>query len=287
MVARRTLNLFLVCGLLLLTGCIPIGPTPSSGQTVIAMVAGTLTAQASTANARSLVMPADEIATQVADSIEATESVVDQTAAAEAGLGGIPAPENATDPQATLDPEVGGGMLLDPTPTPASQSSGDTSELSPTYTPTAPATLTPVPAEEKTAIPATPTVTATISLPAATATTIDLSGEYACRVSSQSPETGADFSAGAEFDAHFTLENTGSRTWYTHLLDYRHQSGTHFEKRASVYDLPKNVRPGESIEIVIDMISPTQPGRYTSTWALVDEAQQPICLLPIAIDVVP
>jgi hypothetical protein len=94
-------------------------------------------------------------------------------------------------------------------------------------------------------------------------------GPDQAQIISQDPKDGTAYSAGYEFDGTWTFKNIGTSTWNTGY-EYRFASGTNLAKK-KIYTLPKSVKPGESIKIVTDMVTPAQGGRYTTYWQLVNE----------------
>jgi hypothetical protein len=105
---------------------------------------------------------------------------------------------------------------------------------------------------------------------------------YVCIITAFSPAYGASFSPGADFDARWTVKNTGSKTWSSGEIDYRFISGQAMHTGASVYDLPKNVAAGESIELIVDMLAPGSAGAYATTWSI-NMGATSICPLPVHI----
>jgi hypothetical protein len=67
-------------------------------------------------------------------------------------------------------------------------------------------------------------------------------------------------------------------------VDYGFQSGTKLHTAKSLYDLPKTVKPGETIKIIIDMVAPDSYGYFTTNWALTQSGST-LCSLPLTIRV--
>jgi hypothetical protein len=103
-----------------------------------------------------------------------------------------------------------------------------------------------------------------------------------CQLVSVSPVAQKVFAPRADFDAVWEVKNTGSTNWDLKAVDYKYISGAKIHKFSALYDLPKTVKPGESIKIVVDMTAPATPGAYASNWALV-EGSKTICSLPVSI----
>ncbi len=100
----------------------------------------------------------------------------------------------------------------------------------------------------------------------------------ACQVVSTRPTQ--SMKVRTDFDAVWTLKNTGQTTWDKNSIDYRYRSGEKIYKRAAAYDLPKSVKPGETIKIVVDMVAPAKAGTYKTEWILGN-----LCSLPLTITV--
>jgi len=135
--------------------------------------------------------------------------------------------------------------------------------LSPT--PTRTPTETPLPTA--TIIFRLPTLTPSrvpISLTATLATPTE---NYACKVLSQKPVIGAVLAPRTDFDARWTVQNTGKKSWDGGSTDYLYVSGDKIHKH-DIYDLNKTVAPGQQVDIIVDMIAPKKAGTYTTTWNL-------------------
>jgi len=105
-----------------------------------------------------------------------------------------------------------------------------------------------------------------------------------CQLVSVSPSSTKSMAPKTDFDAVWEVKNTGSKNWDLKAVDYKYVSGSKIYKNNALYDLPKTVKPGESIKIIVDMIAPSSPGVYTTNWALV-EGSATLCNLPVTIAV--
>ncbi len=128
--------------------------------------------------------------------------------------------------------------------------------LPPTNTPLPP---TPFP----TLAPPTATPILATATPSATATRSDLN----CQIVSSSPANYLVMSPGLDFDGRWTLKNTGSQTWDQAAVDFTYVSGTKFQTNHDAIDLPASVSNGNTVELIIDMMAPSNAGNYQSTWA--------------------
>jgi Ig-like domain-containing protein len=138
-------------------------------------------------------------------------------------------------------------------------------------TPSATPTWTPLPTHTATVTPSlTPTFVFRLGTPtsAKTATpTGQSSGDFGCRLISQSPEDGSHFAPKTNFDATWKVKNTGTATWDSGSVDFVYFSGIKMYKNAA-YDLQKSVSPGDTISLTAAMIAPKNNGNYTTVWSL-------------------
>lgn len=88
---------------------------------------------------------------------------------------------------------------------------------------------------------------------------------FACQKVKQSPDDGKTFKPGDNFDAVWTVKNVGSAVWADTDVDYRYKSGDKMHQ-IEIYDLPESIKPGESIELIVDMNAPDKEGEYKTTW---------------------
>lgn len=91
---------------------------------------------------------------------------------------------------------------------------------------------------------------------------------YDCSVTIVAPAFLGEFDPYEDIDAKWTVKNTGSRTWGATDVDYAFISGQDMAKFEEAYNLPKDIAPGQSIDIVVDMLAPALPGTYRTTWGL-------------------
>lgn len=160
-------------------------------------------------------------------------------------------------PTATLAPSA--TELPTETPLPSSTPVIATNTPPPTNTPAGPTKTPP------------PTLTPTAS-------------DYGCSITAFSPARGDTFPPKADFDGRWTVKNTGKKSWLTSEIDYRYHSGEKMYVGGDVFDLKKDVAPGESIEIIVDMLSPTNAGSYNTAWSLTT-GNSVFCVLPLSITV--
>lgn len=139
-----------------------------------------------------------------------------------------------------------------------------------TLTPTITPTPTTSPTATVTFILASPTP---LVLPTFTNTAVSLGGSgtssdnYACQVTRVSPPNGTSFSPRDDFDVFWTVRNIGQRNWDRTDIDYIYSSGAKIHK-VSGYDLPSNLRVGNSTDLGVDMQAPKDPGTYSTVWTM-------------------
>lgn len=138
-----------------------------------------------------------------------------------------------------------------------------------------PPTLTPTPTTPPTKTPTeTPIPTATFYFIVATITVpptqipAGTSGlEYECQVLSQTPAINGVVAKSSTFEARWNVANIGKAGWDSNNADYHYISGTKLHKGA-VRDLPSSVSPGATIDLVVDMTAPADPGTYSTSWKM-------------------
>jgi hypothetical protein len=171
----------------------------------------------------------------------------------------------------------------------ANAASTQTSAAMPTLTPTV---LTPTPRATETP---EPTATATVIFRFFTLTPIPSSQPtsggggsggtsskpYACEILSVNPPNGTTYNTRVDFDAKWKVKNIGKNVWDKNSVDYRYLSGNKFHKVAG-YDLSKTVNVGETIELIVDMLSPKNPGNYTTNWTM-QAGDEQFCTLSLTI----
>jgi len=85
---------------------------------------------------------------------------------------------------------------------------------------------------------------------------------------SQSPKDGKSFSQGADFDIIWTLKNTGFRDWNSSFY-LRYLKGVEGSDSKS-YLLPV-LKQTEEGSVRVDMVAPSEPGSYSTTWQLIND----------------
>jgi hypothetical protein len=107
--------------------------------------------------------------------------------------------------------------------------------------------------------------------------------KYSCNVLSVNPSNNTVFSPNEDFDARWTVKNTGTVRWDASGVDYVYVSGTAMHQQNG-YDLPQHVKAGGQVELAVDMTAPAAPGTYTTTWNI-KEGKIYFCNMKITIKV--
>ncbi len=145
------------------------------------------------------------------------------------------------------------------------QAAAETSAITPSTTPTQTQVASPTPAQTTPLTPAPPTSTQ----PAPT--NVQPPGKLCDVAAPGSPidVTVPDdtvMAPGQAFTKIWRLENAGECTW-TREYAVTFFSGEQMSAPASV-PLRGDVLPGQSVDIAVDMVAPTKPGKYQSNWKL-------------------
>lgn len=93
------------------------------------------------------------------------------------------------------------------------------------------------------------------------------SGNYSCEVTRVSPPNGSIFNPRDDFDAIWTVKNTGKRNWDRTEMDYIYATGAKMHI-VSGYDLAEDVAIGRSTNLGVDMRAPKDLGTYTTIWTM-------------------
>jgi len=146
----------------------------------------------------------------------------------------------------------------------------------PSFTPFPSGTASITPTTTETFVFALATFTKTrTSTPSPVPTDPDGSGggggnqNLSCSVTGVSPSNNTVFSPNQDFDARWTVKNTGTSRWEASGMDYVFVGGDSFHQQSG-YDLPGNVKSGAIVELAVDMIAPATPGTYSTTWNIKD-----------------
>jgi hypothetical protein len=86
---------------------------------------------------------------------------------------------------------------------------------------------------------------------------------------SQSPADNTAFAPGAAFKMTWTIKNVGKSTW-TRAYQLRFYANSQLGGPSAI-NFNKDVPPGETIDLTIDMTAPSTPGDYHSIWVLTSD----------------
>ncbi len=127
-----------------------------------------------------------------------------------------------------------------------------------------PPTSTPVPTGTTVVLPS---VIPSATMIPATAT-MEIPCEWAAYVSDVTVPDGTTFTPGAAFTKTWRLRNRGTCTWTTsYALVF--SSGNAMSGPTSV-NLPKDVKPGDTVDVSISLVAPAETGSYTGNYKLRD-----------------
>lgn len=154
----------------------------------------------------------------------------------------------------------------------AAQAQTEAAQLIPTNT-TLPTQTEAVP---PTATPIIPSATPFVILPP-TATLVVSGGgggpvvkpDYDCTPINNKPRDLTVFKKGDEFDIKWTIVNTGIKS-IPAKHDVKYFSGTVLMKDPTdtFREFPADIKPGDSIVIIIDAVAPAAKGKYVMTWVV-------------------
>lgn len=176
------------------------------------------------------------------------------------------------------------GLLLAACRAPAPESHAPTLELNALYTQVAgtliaqgqgqaqPSATSEAPTQTPFVVTATYTNTPAQPLATSTntplpATSVPATGCYqAYFVADISVPDNTQMTKGQTFTKTWRIRNNGTCTW-TSDFDIVYTSGTNLANVSSV-DMPKEVKPGETVDISIPMTAPSSDGSYRSSWVI-------------------
>ncbi len=146
--------------------------------------------------------------------------------------------------------------------------------IPPTLTPTVTSLPTRTPTITPTSTPTfiflleSPTSIGGGSTPGASGTSTGSDKEYACELVSQSPEDNSKIAPGTDFEVRWQVRNIGTKTWASANIDYRYASGAKLHVDSGIYDLYKDIAPGDMADIIVRMRAPGDKDSYTTVWQI-------------------
>lgn len=143
----------------------------------------------------------------------------------------------------------------------------------PTETPTAAPTATQVPTSTRQAPPNN------AIYPTRTPRTIP----DAAALMDSSPYDGTVYNPGNQFDAVWKVKNVGTSTWTSNYY-IRYARGANMSE-APRYYLSGDVKPGETVELVADLVAPDEKGIHVGYWEFVNGNGDIIYRMYVAITV--
>ncbi len=94
------------------------------------------------------------------------------------------------------------------------------------------------------------------------------SAGYACTLIKQNPKDYTKMKTRQYFDMRWTVQNTGSSTWYANWVPFKYIWGPKMQTRGDVFSLPGDIKRGNKANLVVDMEAPKTQGIYSTTWGL-------------------
>jgi hypothetical protein len=104
--------------------------------------------------------------------------------------------------------------------------------------------------------------------PAATYTPWPGSAAYHCRAELITPRPAELLYPDMTFETHWRLTNNGSQPWDHPSVDVVFMDGDRLHTTGDVIDLPETINPGGTLDLFINMRTPSQPGSLQTAWAL-------------------
>lgn len=88
---------------------------------------------------------------------------------------------------------------------------------------------------------------------------------------SQNPADGTVVTPNQPFNMVWTVKNMGTTTWNTSYQLRYYLSEANLRFGGSDIKFPKEVKPGESVDLSVSMRAPTSAGEYTTIWVLTND----------------
>lgn len=109
-------------------------------------------------------------------------------------------------------------------------------------------------------------------------------GNFACMVMDQKPTNWTRVKPDTLIYATWSVKNMGALEWKPGHVMIDHESGEKIFAYKSVQDIPYQIKPGETKDIVIVLRAPKNGGDYHTTFIL-ERGGEPFCRLIIGISV--
>ena len=105
---------------------------------------------------------------------------------------------------------------------------------------------------------------------------------YFCEISVDKPLDGGMVNYAENFDGQWSIKNGGTVTWDQTQVEARYITGTKLQTKYDSVKLPRDIPPGKSVKLTLDMTAPADVGTYFSTWGLM-QGDRVICRWNFAI----
>ena len=109
-----------------------------------------------------------------------------------------------------------------------------------------------------------------------------------CSVVSQSPADGTTFTIDTPFTTTWVLKNTGTEKWSHGEVDLRYvgaKDNVQLHTGSDLYDLPVDIKPGQTYNFSVPMIAPWNKGTYGEMWEVGAGSKKIICQFYVYINV--
>ncbi|MGD0004066.1 MAG: NBR1-Ig-like domain-containing protein [Anaerolineaceae bacterium] len=106
--------------------------------------------------------------------------------------------------------------------------------------------------------------------------------KYSCEISVDKPLDGSMVDYGSNFNGQWIIMNDGTEPWDHTRVQARYITGTKLQTKKDFVNLPRDVNPGSSVNLSLDMTAPSDVGTYYATWGLM-EGDTVICRWTFAI----
>jgi hypothetical protein len=163
----------------------------------------------------------------------------------------------------------------------------------PSSTPVPFPTITPIPSftPQPSFTPfGTPPPTSDVTLTPGDGTDTGPTKEFACKLVTKSPENWTTMKPRQDFNASWTVQNTGKKIWHFGGVVIEYIEGSKFYQdlrtKQKIFNLSGDVDPGEETVLMVDMAAPKNKGNHTATWGLMEvKSKQVFCTFTVMITV--
>jgi hypothetical protein len=104
-----------------------------------------------------------------------------------------------------------------------------------------------------------------------------------CTYEGQNPADGSVIAVNQQFPMTWTIRNTGSTTWNsTYQVKF---FGGNKMGGPEDYDIPRDIKPNEPVNITFYLYGPEASGKVTSGWALLNNNGTAFCFFDVTVEV--